>query len=240
MSGIFMHRFFLTELPGHRLDITDTELLHQMRRVFRAKKGDIFIFFSHGSPDFSYEIMDISDKKISFSQKETFSALPSPNIQLTAFQAYPHKSETLEFLVQKLVEIGVKKLVLFNSERSQKNNISPQKRLRIWKIAQEALEQSGGNVLLEIIYSQGKIIDIFRENSDMMHIVGNPHDKNSVNPIISEKNVWFWVGPEGGWSPAEELFFQNNAFTFWRFNKQILRLETASIVWSAILLYLAR
>lgn len=80
-------------------------------------------------------------------------------------------------------------MVLFNSERSQKNGISSQKKLRIGKIAQEALEQSGGNLPLEIIYSQENMVDIFRKNNGTMHIVGHPHDENFINPNISVKNI---------------------------------------------------
>lgn len=240
MSGIFMHRFFLPELPEQRLHITNPDLIHQIRRVFRAKIGESFIFFSVWTSDIVYEITDLSDKKISFLQKEVLPPSDYSAIYLTVFQAYPHKNETLELVVQKLVELGVRRLVLFNSERSQKNGISSQKKLRIGKIAQEALEQSGGNLPLEIIYSQENMVDIFRKNNGTMHIVGHPHDENFINPNISVKNIWFWVGPEGGWSPAEEEFFHKNTFTLWKFNEHILRLETASIAWSALLLYLAR
>lgn len=41
-----MHRFFLPELPEQRLHITNPDLIHQIRRVFRAKIGESFIFFS--------------------------------------------------------------------------------------------------------------------------------------------------------------------------------------------------
>lgn len=92
-------------------------------------------------------------------------------MRLTVFQAYPHKNEILELIVQKLVEVGVQKLVLFNSDRSQKNDISDQKRLRIAKIAQEALEQSGGNIPLEISYTQQGVVDTLHEYGEMVHIV---------------------------------------------------------------------
>lgn len=41
-----MHRFFLPELPGQHLHICNPDLIHQIRRVFRAKIGESFIFFS--------------------------------------------------------------------------------------------------------------------------------------------------------------------------------------------------
>lgn len=41
-----MHRFFLPELPGQHLHISNPDLIHQIRRVFRAKIGESFIFFS--------------------------------------------------------------------------------------------------------------------------------------------------------------------------------------------------
>lgn len=194
MSGIFMHRFFLPELPGPHFHISHPDLIHQIRRVFRSKIGESFIFFSVGTPDFVYEITDISDTKIGFLQKEMRPPRSTSSLDLTVFQAYPHKYDTLELVVQKLVELGVQKLVLFHSERSQKDDIPIPKKLRIKKIAQEALEQCGGNIPIDIVYAQGDMSDIFGEYRNLSHIVGHPHDDvGIITPDFSTKNIGFWV-----------------------------------------------
>ena len=56
----------------------------------------------------------------------------------------------MELLVQKIVEVGVQKLVLFPSEYSQMSELPNTKTQRITMIAQEAMEQSGGNIPLVI------------------------------------------------------------------------------------------
>ncbi len=45
-----------------------------------------------------------------------------------------------------------------------------------------------------------------------------------------------WIGPEGGWSVNEQQFFEAQKMTLWKFNNRILRLETAAIVGTGILL----
>ena len=102
-----MHRFFLPELPGEQFSTSDNNLIHQIRRVFRSKVGDEFIFFSSSSADVVYSLRSISEKQAIFSRKEILPTAPMNKsaMNLTVCQAYPHKIETLELIAQKLVEL---------------------------------------------------------------------------------------------------------------------------------------
>ena len=91
---------------------------------------------------------------------------------MTVFQAFPNKISTLETVVQKLVEIGVDEIVFFSSQYSQLRDISPAKKHRIAMIAQEALEQCGGNVPISISYFTEETIEqIFQKYDFMNHII---------------------------------------------------------------------
>ena len=60
---------------------------------------------------------------------------------MTLYQASPNKLSKFETIVQKCCEIGYKKIIFFESERSQKLIISENKKERLTKIAIEAIEQ---------------------------------------------------------------------------------------------------
>lgn len=161
------------------------------------------------------------------------------HLNLHVFQAYPNKIATMEIIVQKLVEIGIKKLTFFPSAYSQLYDIGHQKRLRIENIAKEAMEQSGGNEPIEIVYDTRKWETILSQISpEIYHIVA--HQKGNTyfdSKSISLKTVWLWIGPEGWWSEDESALFEEKGLSFWSFNQNILRLETAAILGAGILNY---
>jgi 16S rRNA (uracil1498-N3)-methyltransferase len=72
--------------------------------------------------------------------------------QITLYQALPNKHEKIEWIIQKSVEVGIQKIVFFRSERSQKLVITDAKKERYQHIMQEALEQCGGLVPMEIVW----------------------------------------------------------------------------------------
>jgi 16S rRNA (uracil1498-N3)-methyltransferase len=233
-----MHRFFTKQPLTENLTVEDEHIIHQVIKVFRAKKGDKFCFFNPGGPDHIYTLESDSKKYIQFKLQEKWSITKDieDTKKLTIFQAYPHKTEIIELIVQKLVEVGVEEIVFFRADRSQTIAISENKKTRIEKIAREALEQCGGNHPIRITYSEDSLGNILKNNSSLEHIVWNPRwEKTTPN---FKKNIGFWVGPEWGWSDHEEETFRKSGVILWRFNKQILRLETAAIVGSGLLLYL--
>lgn len=241
MSGIiFMHRFFIPFSLREHLSLTqDSPIFHQISRVFRAKKWDTMIFFESWGLDEVYQIIDIDKRSIMFQRIHVLEKKLSWSTKkswIKLFQALPNKISTLEILVQKIVEIGVEEIVLFPSERSQMRDISQQKILRINMIAQEAMEQCGGNVPL-VIRSQESLESARNESRDIKHILAHPGWSRNLPESQNEVYTGLWVWPEWWWSEKEEAYFSKNDYSFWSFNDRILRLETAAIVGCGILLF---
>ena len=127
-----MHRFLVSIPLVSTLEIPQGDLYHQIAHVFRAKKGDRMIFFVPFGVDTVYEVIDINKKKISLSKKEEkkiFQKKNNRNIHI--FQAYPNKVSTIELIVQKLVEVGIKKVTFFPSDHSQMKDLPEQKKTRL-------------------------------------------------------------------------------------------------------------
>lgn len=232
-----MHRFFSHTPLTPELRLTSGDQFHQISHVFRAKKGDSLIFFEAGGDDRVYEIVEVSKKAVLLKQKEVLKKPIQKEKSIKVFQAYPNKIATMEFIVQKMVELGISDIVFFPSEHSQMKNIPDSKQLRISAIAIEALEQSGWNIPLNIAYSPDSMSRLWK--SSLHNIVGCIGAKQGLELPKWDTSLWFWVWPEWWWSEGETDFFEKNNGNLWSFNIHTLRLETASIVGVWLLKYLS-
>ncbi len=138
-----MHRFLVSFPLRDTLTLSEGDLFHQISRVFRSKKGDTMVFFTSAGMDMVYEIIDVNKREITFKKISEIRKSHNNKLDFHIFQAYPNKISTIELIVQKLVEIGVKKITFFPGEHSQMQSFPLQKEQRIVTIAREALEQSG-------------------------------------------------------------------------------------------------
>lgn len=167
-----MHRFLAQWPLAEEFSLSEGLQFHQIIHVFRAKKGDKVVFFEVGGDDIIYEVGDISKKGILFSKRsETTNRSKNKSKKITVFQAYPNKIGTMETIVQKLAELGIDEVVFFISKYSQIDKIPIQKQRRIQTIAEEALEQSGGNIPISIIYASGDIGSLFMKYANRRHVI---------------------------------------------------------------------
>lgn len=191
-----MQRIYLPNTSfSPTLKITDTAIHHQLTRVLRARVGEKVMFFDgKKSQDHEYEIESITKQELHL-KKQHIHEKPLQQQTMILYQAYPHTFSKIEYIVQKCSEIGYQKIIFFPSERSQNIRISPHKKERIQKIMQEAVEQCGGNYVLDIVFED--ILHI--PNDDTPVLICHPdisqsHKLSDVD--IREKTVSVIVGPE--------------------------------------------
>ena len=120
------------------------------------------------------------------------------------------KPKNVNFLIEKVSEIGVKKIFPLITEFSHKHKF---KRDRLQKIAIESVEQSNGLIIPEIM----EILEI----KNFFEVISNDRaiilcdEKNITNPIshslkeIKGKKFAILIGPVGGWSKNERDIFSN-------------------------------
>ncbi len=229
-----MHRFLYSGLLD-TLVVEDTRIFHQVVHVFRAKKGFRFVFFEEKWPDIVYEVVEINKKSFRCQKKEIHSKRQF-HPGLTLFQAYPNKLSTLEVILQKMTELGVQKIYFFPADRSQLRSVSDAKQKRCDLIIQEALEQSGNNILPLCFYQSYGVSQLLSEHENLHHIIGHIWGDLSIPDMTKNLSLWIW--PEWWWSQEEISFFQEKNTYLWSFSQSILRLETAAVAWMGILNYL--
>ena len=134
----------------------------------------------------------------------------------------PLKNDKIEYLMQKLTELGVSNIVLFNSERNiakiKKDKVDS--KLNRWnKIVKEAAEQSKRNVIPDITYVDSlKDLIAFSEKFDSKVVAyekesvneENINLKNLLHSDLSNKEVIAVFGSEGGLSEQEVDFLTEN------------------------------
>lgn len=145
-----MQRFFVTFPLSIDVVLTDKALHAQITRVLRMKVGEHVVLFNGDTTETEYEIASIDKKSINLRGIGQKSPKTEPRKSIILYQALPNKYEKIEYILQKGIEIGIRKFIFFRADHSQKLMISPAKITRWQTIMQEALEQCGGLVMPEL------------------------------------------------------------------------------------------
>lgn len=206
--------------------------------VMRLSVGDKLIVFNGSNYDYETEIIQIDKKKIVCKLiKKIENKIKSSFV--TVFQAVL-KGDKLDYLVQKLTEVNVEQLVLFESEFTI-SKWKDDKLKKLEKISIEACKQCGRSVPLKIEFEKNikSIINQFK-NYDRI-VFAYERSENSLKEVLSKlkhNTVGLVVGSEGGFSEEEaQLINSSNNVECVSLGNTILRAETASLTLSAVTIY---
>lgn len=144
------------------------------------------------------------------------------------------KQDKFELTLQKLTELGVKKIVPYNAYRSVVKEVKKDKKLeRYTKILTEASEQSHRNFVPEITQAID-IKDLEKYKSDINLIAYEKEADNFVGDLKAN-SITFIVGPEGGFEEKELQAIMSLGFKSISLGKRILRAETAAIYLASLI-----
>jgi 16S rRNA (uracil1498-N3)-methyltransferase len=177
--------------------------------------------------------------------RDTGTELP---VRITMFQGLP-KSDKMELVIQKAVELGVYEIVPVMMARTvvkyDDAKKEAKKRERWQAIAESAAKQSGRGIIPKILplmpfkeaISYAKDMDwavLPYENAK-----GIKGTKESLVRLKECKSAGIIIGPEGGFESSEVELAKNNNIPSVSLGRRILRTETAGLaLLSMIMLYL--
>ncbi len=169
-----------------------------------------------------------------------------PSSDITLYIAYL-KSDKIDFLVQKAVEIGVKRIVPFFSNNvvvklEEKDKVK--RKIKFQKIADEACKQCGrmDTVVIEDFIPFKELVNNINSEEKALFAYEASHDSLRTQiKQIKENNmskVGIIIGAEGGFTPkeAEELKKIENVSCV-SLGTRILRAETAALNLLSIVVY---
>ncbi|HZS43272.1 MAG TPA: RsmE family RNA methyltransferase [Candidatus Paceibacterota bacterium] len=234
-----LHRFLLTEEIADRKEviISDSDLIHQWRQVFRFTVGTQLILFDNSGFEYLGLISKLSHlgAVVRILNKEDRStSLP----EVCLFAALI-KKDNFEWIIEKTTELGVSQIVPIISDRSEKKGLNM---IRAKKIIKEASEQSGRVKLTRLneptdLEELLKSLDKGDEEKVKIFSIdpkGKPFDEKISAKIAREVGVF--VGPEGGWTERELELFKRKRIPIYSLGSQILRAETAAVAIASLLL----
>lgn len=227
-----MHRFFVTgELNSELLTITNRDQVHQIRNVLNLQPAERIIVVPGDGTELLCKIITIGKKDISVGvlEKRESKAEPKRNVALYCAVL---KRDNFELVVQKAVEVGVTKIIPLITERTVKLGMN---RERILKIILEAAEQSG-RIILPTIDEPTVFKKVLQENAtnETRFFFDFADTQFSSKDIGQVKNVGLFIGPEGGWTEAEQLLAEEHGCMVRSLGSTVLRGETAAITASYI------
>jgi 16S rRNA (uracil1498-N3)-methyltransferase len=239
-----MSRFFVSqnEIHSNLIYIKGEDVSH-IKKVLRAKCGDPLTVCDGKGKDFEVEIIELGTDYILTSIISSESSKTEPPIDITLFQGIP-KSDKMDLIIQKSVELGVNRVVPVITERTVikigSTSDGDNKRARWQRIAIEAAKQCNRGVIpcVEAPMSFDRSVELAKV-SQVCIIPYEKEEKNSIKNYIFEgaKSVAIMIGPEGGFTEEEIIKATSGGVKPVTLGPRILRTETAGIAVISILMY---
>lgn len=226
------HVFFHGPLIVGDEVVIDGPDAHHLLRVVRLAVGNTICLLD--GQNTAYEAT------ISLATKDTLTALIERSrtvvaapISLTLYQGLP-KGDKWEWIIQKATELGVSRLVPLATGRSVvqwRDDKAPAKLTRWRNIAREAAEQCERGTLPEL--EPPCAIDRLTLPPGMLALVmaervAGP-SLSAALPADPPPSLGLFIGPEGGWLPAERERLAALGAIAVSLGPRILRTETAAL-----------
>ncbi len=142
----------------------------------------------------------------------------------------PPKGDRMSFLVEKLTELGVVRLIPLEAERGRTGGS-----LDRWRrIALEACKQCGRSRAPTV--EEPRSVTAVLEEPELVLAA---HPGAPAIAAGAPPTVLALVGPEGGWSENELSLFASRGVTLFGMGPRTMRTETAAIAAATLLQYLA-
>jgi 16S rRNA (uracil1498-N3)-methyltransferase len=239
-----MARFYVPQprIENGMIRIDGNEVKH-IRRVLRLKKGDGIVVFDGLGKEYEGTILDEGPSSVVIRIQNIFPSEKESQLEVTLAQGML-KGEKMDYLIQKATELGVKEIIPFFSSRSVPllDKSGRLRRHHRWeRIAIEASKQCGRGVVPKIEFLQDYPEMLRTASLDSLRIILWEEEgtklKEVLGKLIEKKEVFFIIGPEGGFSQEEVEEAIKDGFLPITLGKRILRAETASLCLLSILQY---
>ena len=216
--------FFKEKIVNSKSIALDSEKTHYLKRVMRKKNGDKITIFN-GKEQWEVEL-NLTEYTVK-PKKKTGMLGFIPDIYLY-FSLL--KNKQTNYLIEKVCELGVKKIIPLKTEFSE--NFNPNL-CRLKKVAIEAVEQSNGIFVPEIekLSSLKEVLKNWNKERKVFFCDEDRKGKKISKISLSKKDkVAIFIGPVGGWSLRDKQLFESIEVNKINLGKNILKADTAAIV----------
>lgn len=241
-----MYRFFVetSQIGEENITIVGSDVNH-IKNVLRMKCGEK-IAISDGQEQEYYCIIEkLEEEQVVATIEEVVTDTKELPVRITLFQGIP-KSDKLELIIQKAVELGVCEIVPVAMKRSVAkidSKKADKKVERFNAIALSAAKQAKRSVIPTVTMpmswkeavAYGKTMDCCLVPYEDAR--GMAHTREVISNLHGVKSIALYIGPEGGFDDSEIAQVKEEGFTVITLGKRILRTETAGLTALSILMY---
>ncbi|HOQ17328.1 MAG TPA: 16S rRNA (uracil(1498)-N(3))-methyltransferase [Defluviitaleaceae bacterium] len=237
-------RFFVSpsQIQGKQIVIQGEDVKH-ISKVLRLKKGDKILICNRQGIDYECIIKDM-EKIITAEIISKNASIGEALTKITLFQALT-KSDKMDYIIQKAVELGVHRIVPVVTERTIvkiENEKKENSKLQRWnKISESAAKQSQRGIIPEVA-AVIPLIEAFNqaEKMDLKLIPYEMEKNNHLKDLLANctaKSIAIFIGPEGGFEESEINLAKEHGIIPVTLGRRILRTETAGLVTVSIMMY---
>ena len=220
-------------------------LQSQLSRVLRLSEGDVIEVLDGSGLVYQAELGALTNGQLAARLLSQAPSSNEPHTLLTLHIALTQR-EKFEWILQKGTEVGISAFQPFIAARSlvQQEKIPIKKMVRWKEILREAAEQSHRGLIPEIDdpvpFEQSLCKALSSQQFVMAACVGDtfPDLKTILKTVEGAKNHFhLFIGPEGGFNSKEMSLMIKEGVKPFNLGRRILRMETAAIVASALILF---
>ncbi len=238
-----MRRFYCNadNIKDDRVYFDRGESKH-ISKVLRLEKGEELIVSTGDGLD-RYCTLITSGEECTAEIIKTVKNENEPETEIILFQSVI-KNEKMDFLVQKVTELGITKIVPIITERTvvkiEDTKKEEKKQERWQKIALEACKQCGRSRIPEVLKAVKlkDAVKYFNECSEKIVCYEEEKTQSIMETVKKTECLGYFIGPEGGITEDEHKFLKEQGFISVSLGKRILRAETAAIATGAVVLAL--
>ena len=227
----------------------DSDIAHQVRDVLRLSTGDTLRLLDGEGLEYRAVVTAMDRKRVLVRTTQPVPGIARPAVRVVLCQGML-KSARYEWILQKGTELGVCEFIPMQCQRSvSASEEASDSKMRRWtKITREAVEQSGGSYLPTLREPQPFAAAISDMQPGTIAII--PWEGTRERPLsttVREQvrdaggltrvaEIRLFIGPEGGFTPAEIDLSRQAGVIPVTLGARILRAETAAIVAAALAL----
>ena len=241
-----MHHFFVSpdQIDEKYVTITGGDVNH-IKNVLRMKIDEELLISNGQDKDYYCKIESISDDEIkAVILDEEFEGTELPT-ELYLFQGLP-KSDKMELIIQKAVELGVKEIIPVATKRCvvKLDDKKEASKIKRWQaISESAAKQSRRTIIPEVSSVMSFKEALNRAKEFELGIIPYEYfkDMTETKEVLKKVQkgikIGIFIGPEGGFEESEIQYALENGIHPISLGKRILRTETAGLAILSVLMF---
>jgi len=195
-------------------------------KVINIKEGQNVELFNGSGYFFNAKVTEQNKKNITLKRTSDVNfqkkQIPSINIAVADIRSF-------DKVIREVCQSGIDSITSVKTKKTKFSKLSSEKKIMRWQsIAFNSCEQSGLNWVPQIYSSS--LQEWISSSKSKSKIFLDPKAENNIQKVELFSSIDFVVGPEGGFSEEEKIFFKKNNFIGISCGNLTFRTETMPIV----------